>query len=376
MIKYSKTYLVICSSLVAIASFQGCKSSEDEKEKKQQEPTVKVFSLEKASISDTLTIPGELIGNQQVDLYAKVNSFVKRLYVDVGSEVSRGQLLALMEAPEMGSQHEGALSRVKSQEAVYLASKATYDRLVKTSQTPGTISQNDLDLADARQKSDMAQLQSAKAALREIQNNQNYLEIRAPFSGVITSRHVSVGAYAGAGASNTPLFTLQEQQKLRLVLNIPESNAGTLNPGQEVSFTIKSLPGKSFTTKVSRYSGALDNRLRAQHIELDVNNNNKELLPGMIPEVKVALGQKDASFVISQSSLLKSTQGTFVIKVSNGKTVWVPVSTGTENMEDVSVYGNISQGDTLIKFASEEVRNGAVLVGKPELWREDRSKSE
>jgi len=96
-------------------------------------------------LSTTLQIPGELLAFQQVDLYAKENSFVKKLFVDVGSEVKAGQLLATMEAPELNSLESAAQSRLKSQEAIYIASKSNYDRLLETSKTPGTISQNDLD---------------------------------------------------------------------------------------------------------------------------------------------------------------------------------------------------------------------------------------
>ncbi len=131
--------------------------SDDNSQKNKTEteaPSTQVFSLKKARLSSSLQIPGELIAYQQVDLYAKVNSFVKKLYVDVGSEVKEGELLVTMEAPELGSQLAGAESAIKSREAIYLASKANYDRLLETSKTPGTISPNDLEQATARKNSD------------------------------------------------------------------------------------------------------------------------------------------------------------------------------------------------------------------------------
>jgi len=350
----------------AVAGWQGCNSTGAEEEKApEKQPAVNAFLLTEGALSDTLSIPGELVAFQHVDLYAKVSSFVKRLYVDVGSEVRAGQLLAVMEAPELNAQSEGAQSRVQSQEAVYLASKATYDRLLETSKTPGTISQNDLDVARARQQSDYAQYQAAKAALKEVHDNRNYLEIRAPFSGMITARNVSAGAYVGPGAGAVPMFTLQEQKKLRLVVNLPESNAGVLDREGAVRFTVKSLPGLHFTAKTSRVSGALDNRLRAQHVEMDVPNPDKQLLPGMIPEVQIPLraGEK-ASFVIPGSALLNSSQGIYVIRIVNGKTVWVPVQTGVQTGGKVAVYGDLHTSDTLITTVTEEVRNGAPVEGK------------
>lgn len=365
MIKGNKLIFLLIAGSIMTATFQGCKSSGAEEEKKPEKaPTVSAFLLSSGNLSDTLSLPGELVAFQNVDLYAKVSSFVKRLYVDVGSQVQQGQLLAVMEAPEINAQRDGAESRVKSQEAIYLASKANYDRLLETSKTPGTVSPNDLDLANARQKSDYAQYMAAKSAVKEITDNRNYLEIRAPFAGVITTRNVSAGAYVGPGAGAVPMFTLQEEKKLRLVINLPESNAGVLNQNGVVKFTVKSLPGRYFEAKTSRISGALDSRLRAQHVEMDVNNDSKALLPGMIPEVKIPLHSGNAQvFVIPNSALLNSSQGVFVIKVTNGKTIWTPVSTGIKTEDKVSVYGNLNKNDTLITNVTEEVRNGAAVDG-------------
>ena len=215
---------------VMVVTLLACSSNKEHKEEKKtsvekEKASMPTFVLEKGKLSTSLQIPGELLAYQQVDLYAKVNSFVKKLYVDVGSEVKKGQVLASMEAPEINSQLSGAESRLQSSEAIYIASKANYDRLLETSKTPGTISPNDLDIALASQKSDFAQLQSANAAHKEITDNRNYLEIRAPFSGVISARNVSAGAYVGPSGkgSEFPLFTLQEQERLRLAVAVPEA---------------------------------------------------------------------------------------------------------------------------------------------------------
>jgi RND family efflux transporter MFP subunit len=197
----------------------------EDKEPEKQLASVETFVLEKEMLSTELNLPGELISYQQVDLYARETSFVKKVYVDVGTEVREGQLLASLDAPELTSRLAGAESRWKSQEALYTASKANYDRLLETSKTPGTISQNDLDQALARMNSDKATLEASKALYREVADARNYLEIRAPFSGVISSRNINPGAYVGPSGkgSELPLFTLQEQRRLRLVVSVPEA---------------------------------------------------------------------------------------------------------------------------------------------------------
>lgn len=300
---------------------------------------------------------------QHVDIYAKVSSFVKKLYVDVGSEVKEGQLLATMEAPELESQMNGAESRLKSQEAVYQASKATYTRLLETSKTPGTISQNDLDVALGKQNSDLAQFQAAQAAYREVVETRNYLEIRAPFSGVISARNVSAGAYVGptGRGSDLPLFTLQEQRKLRLVVSVPEAYTSYLKKGGEVNFTARSLPNQVFKAQVSRLAGALDTRLRAQRTEMDVMNDNKALLPGMVAEVAIPLSDGVNNFIVPDNAVLNSTQGVYVIKVVNNKAIWLPVKLGRTADGKSEVFGELTERDTLLRDVSEEIRQHDTL---------------
>lgn len=361
----SKSVIILLPVIAFVLILQACGSSEaksdDTKKEAPAAPALEAFSLQKEQLSSSIKIPGELQAFQRVDLYAKVSSFVKKLYVDVGSEVHAGQLLVTMEAPEINSQLLGAESRLKSQEAIYLSSKATYDRLLETSKTPGTVSQNDLDIAFAKQKSDLAQLDAARASHREVGDNRNYLEIRAPFSGVISRRNVSAGAYVGpAGAgSSLPIFTLQEQKKLRLIVSVPEAYVSYLNNNSEVGFSVKSLPNQMFKAKLSRLSGALDERLRAQSIEMDVVNNDKKLLPGMVAEVSIPLTNPDGTFVVPAKAVLNSTQGVYIIKVVNNKAIWVPVKTGRIVDGKVEVFGELALNDVLIRTASEEIRDSS-----------------
>ncbi len=352
---------VLSLPLLAL-SLQGCGDSDAHAPAaKSEKPSLEVISLQTGRISGGLQIPGELVAYQQVDLYAKVSSFVKKLYVDVGSQVKAGQLLATMEAPEVNAQLSGAESRLKSQEAIYLASKATYDRLLETSKTPGTVSRNDLDLAYAKQKSDQAQLDAARAAQREVTDTRNYLEIRAPFSGVITARNVSAGAYVGPSGkgSDLPIFTLQEQEHLRLVVSVPEAYTPYISQKSEFSFKVKSLPGDTFSAKVARLAGALDSRLRSQRTEMDVLNSNKKLLPGMIAEVSVPLQGNASNFVLPASAVLNAPKGIFVLRVNNNKINWVPVKIGRSDGNSTEVFGGLQVNDMLVKNASEEIRDGS-----------------
>ncbi|TDE17585.1 efflux RND transporter periplasmic adaptor subunit [Dyadobacter psychrotolerans] len=351
------------------ATLQNCGSSKAKEEEAEEKkttaaaPAVEGFVLKKGQLSSDLHVPGELIAFQQVDLYAKVSSFVKKMHVDVGTEVRQGQLLASMEAPELSAQYTSSTSKLKAQEAIYLSSKASYNRLLETSKTPGTVSQNDLDLALAKQNSDLAQLEAARSASKEISDTRNYLEIRAPFSGVISARNVSAGAFVGPSGkgSEFPLFTLVEKSKLRLVVSVPEAYSSYLTSKSTVSFKVKALPNEDFPAKVARMSGALDARLRAQRVEMDVNNSNGKLLPGMIAEVSIPLSRGTDSYVVPKSAVLNSTQGTYLVRVENQKAVWVPVTAGTSADGKTEIFGNVKEGDVFLKTVTEEVRENSEI---------------
>ncbi|HEY8927656.1 MAG TPA: efflux RND transporter periplasmic adaptor subunit [Mucilaginibacter sp.] len=325
-------------------------------------PTVTLVPVQKGKLSSSIAIPGELLPYQQVDLYAKVNSYVKKLQVDIGSQVHQGQLLAVLEAPEINSQLAGAQSRIQQQQAIYFASKATYDRLLNTSKTPGTISQNDLEQAEAKKNSDLANVEAAKSAYKEVAANLAYLEIRAPFDGIITARNVNLGAYVGPGGKGTdPMFVLQDQNRLRLVVSVPEAYTGGLSNKNEVSFTIKALPGQHFTAKIQRLAGALDEKLRSERLEMDVYNKDKKLIPHMFAEVNVPLPTSDSTIILPKTAVAVSTEKVFVIKVVDHKAEWVQVRRGIEADGKIEVFGDIKPGDQVVKQASDEIRDGSTV---------------
>ena len=345
----------------------------DKKEKEEQDATVKqvnaidtpavsLITVTKGKLNSSISVPGELIPYQEVNLYAKVNSYVKKLMVDIGSEVHQGQLLATLEAPEINSQLASAKSKIEQQKAVYFASKATYDRLVNTSKTPGTISQNDLEQAEAKKNSDAANVEAAKSDYAGVAANLNYLEIRAPFDGVITQRNVNPGAYVGSGGNgNVPLFVVQDQKRMRLVISIPESSTGGLNNKDKVTFSVRSIPNKKYTAQVVRLAGALDEKLRSERLEMDVYNKNKELLPHMFAEVDVPLPSRDSTLIVPKSAVVTSTEKVFVIAVIDHHAHWVDVKKGIQSGDNTEVYGDLKSGDKIIKVATDEIRDGQIV---------------
>jgi membrane fusion protein (multidrug efflux system) len=363
--------LIILTCLVAGAGlFTSCGPNKKEKEEQQQTvesenaldtPTVALFAAAKGKLSSSITVPGELQPFLQVDLYAKINSYVKTLLVDIGSQVHKGQLLATLEAPEINSQLEEAKSRIQQSKAILFASKATYDRLYSTSKTPGTVSLNDLEQAQAKMRSDSANVEAAKSAYRVITANLDYLQIRAPFDGVITVRNINLGTYVGpaGGGSNQPLFVIQDHKRLRLVISVPENYTNGLNDKTEVSFSVKALQGEKFTGQVKRLAGALDQKLRSERLEIDVLNKDNKLLPNMYADVNVPLPSRDDALIVPKTAVVTSTEKVFVIRVVNNRAEWVDVRKGLESDNTIAIHGDINPGDELVEKASEEIRNGS-----------------
>ncbi|HEY4324695.1 MAG TPA: efflux RND transporter periplasmic adaptor subunit [Mucilaginibacter sp.] len=369
--KKNKSINVLIALALSASLISACGSDKKEKEQQLQTekeeaavdtPAVVLAPVNKGKLNSSISIPGELIPYQQVDLYAKINSFVKKLLVDVGSEVHQGQLLAVMEAPEINSQLSQAESRIKQMESIYLASKATYDRLYITSKTPGTVSANDLEQADAKKNSDYANVEAAKSSYAEYAANLNYLQIKAPFDGVITARNVNTGAYVGPGGKSTdPLFTLQDQKRLRLAISVPEAFSGNLNKGETVSFNVKAFPNKKFTAQVERMAGALDEKLRSEYVEMDVYNKDKSLLPHMYAEVNLPLPAHDSTLIVPKTAVVSSTESVFVVKIVDHHAEWVYVKKGFESGGMVEVYGKLTAGDKVVKKATDEIRNGSAV---------------
>src|SRR5690606_31354819 len=152
----------------------------------------------------------------------------------------------------------------KAQEAIYIATKANFDRMNRANLTEGAISNDALDQITARYEADAAQLAAAKSVYDEIKVMQGYLQIHAPFSGVVSSRNVDLGAYVGSNGkgSDLPLFVIQDHGKLRLSISVPEANTPYVNFGDTLLFTIKSLPHKKYMGTIVRKTGALDAKLR------------------------------------------------------------------------------------------------------------------
>ncbi len=330
----------------------------------ESDPSIPLIKIKNGFIHSTMDIPGELIPYDRVDIYAKENSFVKKVKVDLGSEVKKGDLLAELEDPELISSLSSSKAKLQAQRSIWISSRYTYDKLLETSLTPGTVSPNDLQQALSKKNADSANFLSAISEVSEIEQRKKYLLIKAPFNGIITARNISAGAYVGPSGkgSDMPLFTLEEQKILRLAVSVPEDQTATLKKGEDIPFEIHSFPSKTFHARLQRLGGSLSNPLKSERLEMDVQNTNKILLPGMTAMVHIDIPSVKEELIIPKTAVMETSRGNFVVKIDKDNHLkYISVKRGIENKDLVAVYGDLQAGDLIVRSANEELREGTQI---------------
>src|SRR5919197_2219531 len=340
---------------------------------------VEVVNVVSKPVERTVKLPGEFQPYLAVPIVAKVSGFVRRTNVDRGSVVKQGQILATLEAPEMQAQIVEAESKAQAlelqraeAEAKLAAAQSTYERLKAASATPGVVAENDVVLAqktvEAAQslvRSYENSIKAAQAQAQAVKELVQYLQIRAPFEGIITERNVHPGALVGPGAGSTPLLHLHQISRLRLVVAVPEALVGGIVKRARVPFTVPAYPGETFYGVVSRIAYALDEKTRSMAVELDVRNPDLRLSPGMYPEVQWPVRRPQPSLLVPPTSIVTTTERTFVVRVNNGLAQWLHVGRGARVGDLVEVFGPLKEGDTIVRRGTDEIREGSKVNVQP-----------
>ncbi len=325
-------------------------------------------------VSRTIELPGEIAPFESVSLHARVPGYVERVLVDRGSVVKQGDLLVELSAPEMAAQIAEAESRVQSAEADRLqaeaqlgAAQSTYERMQQAAKTPGVIAGNELvqaqkqvDAAHALLNSRRQASRAAEATVRSLKEMQSYLRLTAPFEGVITDRLVHPGALVGPGTA-TVLLVLQQVSHLRLVVAVPEEEVGGIVPETKVNFSVPAYQDRTYSGRVARIARALDQKTRTMAVELDVANPDGSLAPGMYPKVKWPVRQARPALLVPKTSIVTTTERTFVVKDDDGRARWVDVRKRPAEGDMVEVIGGLKPGDMVVRRATDEIRDGAPI---------------
>lgn len=354
-------------------------------------PVVATVAAVRTDLSRDLTLTGELLPFQEVEVMAKVAGYVQRIYVDVGDVVRQGQVLAELEIPEMKDDVARASAAVERSRADLERARKEFDRAEKAREItrltytrissvfqsqPGLVAQQEVDDAQSKDQLAEAQVATARSALdaaREqikvgeadrgkAQTLLQYARVTAPFDGVITKRYANNGAMVQAGVASQsqamPVVRLSQNHLLRLVLAIPESVAGTIKPGAQVMVRVPSL-NKEFPGKVSRSSERVSTATRTMHTEVDVANPTRQLIAGMFAEVTLRVEHRADTLAVPLTVVEGEGDQRTVVTVNRQGLVEIKrVKTGVESPRLVEITEGLREGELLVLGARGQLKAG------------------
>jgi RND family efflux transporter MFP subunit len=393
----TRTYRAVSIALIIFSALAaGCGS---EKENAPAPPSAPVVKVTREDLSNTLEIASEFQPYQEIDVDAKVSGYIQKLYIDWGSHVRNGQVLADLEIPELEQQlqqDEATLHRSESDlekarddldqaNSAYNIAHITFTRLQGVQKTqPGLISQQDIDVAQSKDQETGAGVSGAKHALAAAQQASDearanldkdkalyaYSHIIAPFDGVVTKMYAFTGALLPAGTSSnigtSALCRLSQNNVLRLVIPVPERAVPEIHFGESIAVSVSAL-GKTFTGKIARIAGQIDMETRTMHTEVEVSNPNYELVPGMYASVKIPLQDAKAVLVapIQAVQIGSGGKGT-VLLVNDRNTIESrEVALGLQSATEMEIVSGLKENDTIVFGELGQYRAGEVISPKP-----------
>jgi RND family efflux transporter MFP subunit len=343
-------------------------------------PRAAVAVAENAPVATTVSIAGEFQPYQEVELHAKVAGYIRRINVDIGDHVRAGQVLAVLEVPELNAQVEGAdagvrhsreeITRAKNEvaraQADHAALHAASERLRQAAQArPGLVAQQELDDADSRDRASEAQVEVAKSALAAAQQQlavsaasksqvsaiQDYSRIVAPFDGVVTWRYADTGALVQAGTSNSnafPVVKVAQINTLRLRLPVPEELAGSVRIGSSADITVQATQQR-FPGKIARLTDSFDRSTRTMQAEIDVPNSDGKLAPGMYADVVLKTDERPNALTVPIEAVQRDGQNSSVLLLDSANRVqWRSIRTGLEGARRIEIVSGLKPGDRVV----------------------------
>ena len=337
----------------------GCSESKTEAPKTptpsvSKPDTLKAFVLKSESVGKTVTLPAELTPYERVNISAKIAAYIRQIKADIGTVVKKGQVLVVLEAPELQAKTAEAAARAETVKAKMKTSYDLYQRNKAAAEVPGAIAAAEVERSHNQYLTDNAEYEAAKRYVASISEMQQYLTLTAPFDGVITARNMDVGSLAGN--SDKPILVIENIQTLRLKVAVPEAFASCGLGDKNISFTLKAEPTQVFKASLARKSESIDPVTRSEVWEFSVPNGAKTLKSGMFANAKLNLNRAANSLTVPFSAITTSLERKFIIRVRDGRTEWIDIQQGLTLADKVEIFGNIAIGDTILMKSSEEVK--------------------
>jgi membrane fusion protein (multidrug efflux system) len=343
-----RTYVYsIAGAVILIALFVWRIASGDTSAdtRRQNIPVVKTEHALRQTVIYNLLFTADVAAIQQAGIYPKVSGTLDRVYVDMGTPVRRGQMLALIDTTELYQTRQQAAATAQNARLTYRRSKDLFDQKLVAAQ--------DLENADAVMK-------VAVAALDVATTHLDYARIRAPFSGTITKKFLDPGAVVSALVST--LFTLMDLDRMKIIINVLEQDIPRVTMGLEASVTVDAFPGKMFTGSVSKFAQAVDLATRTMAVEVDIPNPGHFLRPGMFATVSLNVGQHRDALTLPTQAFLKDDQGLFVYIARGDTARRARVTQGGEQNSRTEILSGLEGTEDVITTGQQFVRNGGPVT--------------
>jgi RND family efflux transporter MFP subunit len=325
-------------------------------------PAVDIVHPATGADAEEVELPGNTQAFNDTPIYARTSGYVQHWYVDIGAHVKQGELLALIETPELDQQLQQARADLKNAEANLQISEITATRwqnLLKTN----SVSQQETDQAVSDLSSKRALVDSNSANVDRLSQLQAFERVTAPFDGVITARNTDIGALIQAGDNSTPkeLFHLASIRKLRVYIPVPEIYATSVQNGETVKLTLDAFPKEVFAGTVVRNSDVIDLNSRTLNVEVDVDNPSGRLFPGAYAFVHLKVPGSGGSVTIPSNALLFRSEGLRAGVVNNGHVKLTPITIGQDYGSTVEVLSGLTPNDAVIVNPSDSLADGAAV---------------
>jgi RND family efflux transporter MFP subunit len=374
--------LLAASSAAALAGLTSCGSATGAPAPTVDEPTVAVTHPTRADFSRSVSLTAEFRPYQDVDLHAKVSGYVRDIYVDVGDHVKEGQVLAVLEVPELEENQKKAEAAVLTAQQEVQSAQAEFEEQDQITQrmnaaaksAPGLLAQQDIDTAADKARGAAANLEAAKQKVAEAEAEKDreqtladYAKIIAPFDGVVTKRFADTGSLIQAGtASNTqsmPLVRLAELNRLRLDFPVPESSVSDVHVGDSVEVNVVSL-GQTFTAKVSRFDNSVDDATRTMLTEVEVANPDFRYTPGMYATARLTLAGKKNALAVPIQCVSTGANPTVLVVDGQHKVEERPVTIGLETPSMAQIVSGLNEQDLVVLGSRNSAPIGQVALAK------------
>jgi RND family efflux transporter MFP subunit len=331
-------------------------------------PTVVIVKPTKAAPTSEVVLPANIQSFIDAPIYARTSGYLKAWYFDIGSHVKQGDLLAVIEAPEVDKQLQQAKADLQTSMAqAHLAelTAARYLDLMKTN----SVAQQDTDNAVQQAAAANSTVQSNEANVRRLEDLVSYERVYAPFSGVITQRNTDVGQLINAGNGGTPmlLFNLSKIDTMRVFIALPQPYSQDAKLGAATYLTVAEFPDKKFYGKIARTSNAIDVASRTLNVEIDIDNKDGQLLPGAYAQVHVPVTSSIETYLIPVSALLFRSEGLRIATLDGNKIKLVEITPGRDYGTQIEVINGVGADTQVITNPPDSSIDGeAVRVVQPQ----------